>query len=392
MRILFIHNRYGRVSGEELMLERIISILTEKGHLVDTYFEDSSTINSTLDRAQAFISGVWSSGSRRAISKKLEEFKPDIVQIQNLYPLISPSVLPVIRRSGTPIVMRLSNYRLMCPNGLLLSHGKLCQRCRGGNEFWCILKNCESQLAKSTGYAVRNVIARKLCLYSENVDFYYAQTEFQKALHVDEGYNPKQINVIPNMVEVGSEFFQHKKTGAYIGFVGRLSVEKGAQVFVDTAKLCPSIEFKMAGAIAESHTINSGVPNLTTLGHLEGESLKNFILNARIIVVPSLCYEGFPSVIIEAMSMGTPVFASNIGGLGEIVKDHITGRLFSPANALELAELIMDEWENASLLEEYSRMAFKKVLEEYTPDLYYSKLMRTYNDAIDSRLLSKLTE
>ena len=154
MRIGLIHNEYATFSGEEAMFRRIVQLLGSRGHEVFTFTKSSRTIgDSFIGRAKAFGSALYAAQSRREIRSFIRQYRPDVIQIQNLYPLISPSILPVIRDCNVPVVMRCANYRLICPNGLLLRKGQICRRCTGGKEWWCLLTNCQRNLAKSFGYA-----------------------------------------------------------------------------------------------------------------------------------------------------------------------------------------------------------------------------------------------
>ena len=76
--------------------------------------------------------------------------------------------------------MRAANFRLVCPNGLLLSRGEICHRCVGGKEYWCVLRNCEESLPKSAGYALRSAVARQRRWYMDNVSAYLSATHFLK--------------------------------------------------------------------------------------------------------------------------------------------------------------------------------------------------------------------
>ena len=96
--------------------------------------------------------------------------------------------------------MTVHNYRLVCPNGLHLSHDTLCERCLGGREYWCVLRNCEGNLSKSVGYAARNYVARRLGLFIDNVNIFMVLTEFNRRRLIAEGYSEHRIVVLPNMV------------------------------------------------------------------------------------------------------------------------------------------------------------------------------------------------
>lgn len=369
------------------MIERIIELLRHNGHVVETHFEESREISSLPAKINAFASGIWSFASRRALAVKVAQFKPDIVQVQNLYPLVSPSVLPALKRSGVPIVMRLSNYRLICPSGLFLSHGELCQRCRGGREYWCILRNCEGSHSKSLGYALRNWFARRMGFYTRNVSMFYAQTEFQKSVLVDEGFDADRIGMIPNMVEPprpapvaasAPAADAPQVIGSHVGFVGRMSPEKGVDVFLAAAEKCPGISFKVAGDPVRYKHAGPLPANVELLGHLDRPALEAFYQDCRFVVVPSRWFEGFPGVIIEAMRHAKPVLASRIGGLREIIDDGVTGHLFTLGDSAELARMIAILWEDAPAIERLGAAGRDKVTAEYSPDVYYQRLMAVY--------------
>ena len=388
MKILFIHNRYGVTSGEEIMLQKIIDLLKQNGHEIQTFFKNSADIpNMRLGRIRSFLSGIYSPGSRREIRQVLEKFQPDLVQIQNLYPLISPSILPVIKSFRIPVVMRLSNYRLACPNGLFLSHGKVCEKCRGGKEFWCLLRNCEGSLFKSFGYATRNWVARKMRFYLDNVTLYYAQTDFQRKCLMAEGFAGNRIDVIPNMVQA-SPFDEEGILGEYVGYAGRISPEKGASTFIESANKCRNIPFRIAGDYQRMPDLfSSATNNVEFLGHLNKETLEKFYKDCRIFVMPSVWYEGFPGVVIEAMLSGKPVICSRIGGLPEIVEEGKTGLLFEPGNACDLTEKIRYLWERPELCQEMGNAGRAKVLNKYSPEIYYGRLMDVYKKALASNPL-----
>jgi len=377
MKVLFIHNKYGRISGEELMIESIMSLLKSNGHEVMLYSKDSSDIVSIPHKIKAFLSGIWSFSSRLEVGRILDQFDPDVVQIQNLYPLISGSILGVIKRKKIPIVMRLSNYRLVCPTGLLLSENEICTRCVGGKEYWCALKNCENNIFRSTGYALRSWFGRYFGLYSKNVTAYYAQTDFQRNVLASDRYKTARIEVISNMVAnpVGV-LLDH--IGSYVAFAGRVSEEKGFGVFIDAARILPKVNFKVAGHLSRPFSSETFPDNVQYLGHLKGEALEEFYRGSRMLIVPSLWYEGFPSVAIQAMMLGKPVIASRIGGLPEIVVEGQTGLLFEPGDVSGLTEAITKLWNDEGLVRRLGLEGRSRSLVQYSKEVYYEKLVALY--------------
>ena len=381
MKILFVHNEYGKISGEEIMISRITDMLRANGHDVSTYYRKSSEIATAGDKLRAFFSGIYSSKSRRQFREIIEKDRPDIIQIQNLYPLISPSILVEAAKQNIPVVMRCSNYRLVCPNGLFLSKGQVCEKCSGGREYWCLLKNCEKSLFKSFGYALRNYYARVKRLYLDNVTVYYAQTKFQKKCLVKNGFDSNRVSVIPNMIEPADE---SKVLGEYVSFVGRISPEKGVSDLVTASKKLSEIKFKAAGSYHLMSELPTTAPgNFQFFGALDRDEISDFYANSRISVTPSIWYEGFPSTILEPMMRGKPVIASRIGGIPEIVEDGVTGLLFEPGNPDDLAEKIRYLWDNADLCKKMGVAGRQKALTQYSPEKYYQRLMAVYEKAIE---------
>ena len=182
MKILIIHNKYGKFSGEEAVVEAQIKLLRANKHEVITYFRSSEELEAMPNaKLKAFFSAIYNPKSIRELKELLVKENPDVVHIHNMYPLISPAILPVIKKMGIPIVMTVHNYRLLCPNGLFFNKGQICEKCTGAlKELNCITNNCESSLFKSSGYAARNFWARKKDYYLNNVDLFLCLTEFQK--------------------------------------------------------------------------------------------------------------------------------------------------------------------------------------------------------------------
>jgi glycosyltransferase involved in cell wall biosynthesis len=126
-----------------------------------------------------------------------------------------------------------------------------------------------------------------------------------------------------------------------------------------------------------------GAPaNVKFMGHMSRDQLVGFYRNARFLVVPSICFETFGLVIVEAMSYGLPIIASRMGGLPEIVEDGETGLLFEAGNSEELAYKMKLLWENPTLCRQMGQSGRKKVIREYNEDTYYERLMTVYDRAL----------
>ena len=382
MKILLIHNKYGQFSGEESVVYWQKKILEDHNNEVVTYYKRSDEIdNLNFGKIQAFLAGIHGSKAIEDLKRMIILEKPDIVHIHNLFPFISPAILPVIKNMGLPIVMTVHNYRLICPNGLFFSKGVICEKCTTNTkEINCILRNCEKDIFKSTGYALRNFWARKRNYYLSNVDSFLCLTAFQKNKLVSNGYPSEKIRIVPNSYSEEIPNVNHRsKKGDFVAFVGRISSEKGISLLFEAADRLPHIPFQLAGYIDEEFKKNLKIPkNITLRGMIEQSELTSFYEDARFLVLPSIWYEGFPMVFPEAMAHKLAIIAPNMAGFPEIVHENVNGLLFEPFSASSLAKTIDSLWHNPQLSEKLGINGFKKIQEKYNPKKYYEHLEETY--------------
>jgi len=382
MKILIIHNKYGKYSGEEAVVETQINLLKSKGNSVITYFRSSEELEKiTKGKLKAFFTAFCNKKSILDILSIIKKKKPDVVHIHNLYPLISPAILPKIKKTGTPIVMTVHNYRLLCPNGLFFTKGIICEKCTGlGKELNCIINNCEQNIFKTSGYALRNSWARVNKYFKNNIDAFLCLTHFQKSKLISNGFSENTCVVIPNSFNKAIKTIDyHFKNRNYIAFAGRLSPEKGIPILLEAAKNLPHIKFKLAGKMRDGYGQKLKIPNnVDLLGMLKEEEMKTFYSNARLYIHTSVCYEGFPMVFPEAMAHKLPIIAPDMAGYPEIAAPNYNGLLFQPNNPKHLIEIINSIWDNELELKRLANNAFEKVKKEYDLNSYYKKHISVY--------------
>jgi len=386
MRILIIHNRYGNFSGEESVLEAEKLLLDKNGNDVRLYCRSSEEMSGLSSKVNAFFSGFYNYKSISEIKKLLLTFKPGIVHIHNLYPFISPAVLNVIHRHNIPIAMTVHNYRLICPNGLLFTEGKICERCENGKEWNCILRNCEGSLAKSSGYALRNIYARKRQLYSSNVSRFICLTEFQKEKLIKNGYSVEKLKVLPNYLDSKINTDNPNSSNSYIAFSGRINRQKGFDLIIQAMNLIKSeskstdlLSMLAAGHIDVPFINQYEVPqNIELLGELSKDKMEGFYLNAQFIVFASQSYEGAPVVFLEAMKYKLPVIVPRLGAYPEIIEDGVNGLLFTPGDHVDLAKKIKILSLDNDLCRQLGKNGNKKLKEKYSPEIHYEHLISLY--------------
>ncbi|HOX59466.1 MAG TPA: glycosyltransferase family 4 protein [Candidatus Paceibacterota bacterium] len=411
MRILVAHNDYGRPSGEEHALETLAGLAQRQGHGIVWLRRSSAEIDHSIaGNAKAFFAGIHNPWMARRMAKTLDGEKPDLVLVQNLYPLLSPSVLTPCARRGIPVVMRCPNYRLFCPSGLHLSHGEVCERCLGGREYWCVLRNCERDVVKSAGYALRGWAARVSRRILDNVNIVIVLSEFQKQRFIAQGIPPERIEILPNMtpaiadgdgqkaeiapssvlrppssVPDPSSVHRPPSSGS-IAFVGRASPEKGIEDFVAAARLLPNLPFAVAGATERMpELVAASPPNVRWLGFLNRPDLNRIISESRLVVLSTRCFEGFPNVVTHAMALRKPVVASRIGVLPEIVDEGRTGLLFETRNVADLVQKIQALVADPALCARLGEAGREKALRVYSEDVVAKRFMEICQKALSAK-------
>lgn len=390
MKVLYVHNEYAKPSGEEHAAGELVALLREHGHEVRWFTRSSSEIaDSSFGKIKALATGIYNPDSARKLSVVLDEYRPDIVQVQNLYPLLSSSVFAPIKKRGIPVVMRCPNYRLFCPEGLCLDpSGSVCERCWGGHEINCIRYNCMGSRGKSIGYALRNMYGRISKSILKGVDVFIVQSEFQKEKFVGQGIPEKKIGVLAGISPV-INIDDSYCPGDYVTFVGRVSAEKGIYEFIEAARMNADITFKVAGNLDSNFVMPDNLPiNIEFVGFVKGDDLDRLYMRSRIIVVPSKWYEGFPNVIVRGMLLRKPVVTSDIGAMQSIIDHKVNGLLVEPGNHEELGSAIRSIYFDSDVCRAYGEAGYEKAQSLYSRQNIYDTLMRIYGRAIENNSLS----
>lgn len=381
MKILLVHNDYGKYSGEEAVVDKMARMLAHMGHEVAQLRMTTAGIReSVTGKIRGFVSGVYCPSGVRAMREALEREKPDAVNVHNLYPFISPAALRECKKAGVPVIMTIHNFRLICPTGLFMRNNHPCELClERGNEWNCIRHNCEHSMLKSFGYAARNAVARIRRHYTDCVDVFACITDFQRHKLIGAGFPAERIVVIPNSIDAPNRF--DSKVGDYVAFSGRISREKGVDLIIEAARRHPDIPFRLAGAVRDKNLIENLPENVTLTGYLSGDELERFYSDARFFVMASRWYEGFPMTILEAALYGKPTIAPDHGGFSEIIGkgNDAIGVLFEPNNPDALDKAIASLWAASDETARLSHAAFNKLKTSYSTDV----ISRKWRDLLD---------
>lgn len=393
MKILFALNRYQKVGGEDLAAKVEMELVERHGHTVDVLAVDNAEIVGFDAKVKAALGTVYSSASRKRLAARLQSFRPDIVHVFNFFPLLSPSIYYTCREVGVPVIQKISNFRLICPNALLLRDGHICEDCVGKTVPWPgILHGCyRGSRVGSAVVATMLATHRLLGTWGKLVDAYIARTRFGRDKLIEGGLPAGKIAIIPAFAPdpggVGGA------RGDFVLFAGRLSEEKGVATLLSAWDRLNGLPLRLKvvgdGPLREEVARRSAKGRFEYLGPLSREKVQALMREAALLVFPSLCFEAFGMAIIEAFSVGLPVIASNVGSMASLVDDGRTGLHFRPGDAEDLATKI--EW-SAAHPEELAKMrreSRSEYLAKYTPERNYEMLMDLYDNVISSNVSAK---
>lgn len=388
MKVLLVHNRYrsSAPSGEDEAVGNERRMLESHGVQVSVFERCNDDIDesSWASKAALAFNTIWSQRSRAELSNVLRNIRPDIVHVHNTFSLLSPSVYGACRAEGVPVVQTLHNFRFFCPAALFLREGKPCEECVDRSLLQSVRHRCyRNSVGATATLATMLAVHRSIGTYSRDIDRYITLTRFGRDKAIKGGIAEDKLVIKPNCLSnppspgVGG--------GGYVAYVGRLFEGKGAETLVAAWRHLPAVKLKIVGdgalrprleAIAKSEGLN-----IEFTGMQSKSVVMQVISNADFLVIPSECYEGFPMVIAESFACGTPVLASRIGSMEELIEEGITGRKFTAGDATSLADGVQAMLDDKTRLREMrvnTRAYFDAFL---TEEENYSQLMKIYSDA-----------
>ncbi|WP_077919134.1 glycosyltransferase [Spirosoma sp. 209] len=392
MRILFIHNYYQQRGGEDIIFEQEVAMLREAGSIVETVeFTNDGFDGSLLGTVTGAALSLYSSQSARRVEQAIDRFKPDVVHIHNLFYTATPSVIQAVKRRNIPVVMTLHNYRLVCASGMLMREGEVpCERCLtktiplDGIRFGCFR---DSRLQSTQLTAITSL--HKLTGVWRVVDRFIVLTEFARAKMLQSSLQlrPDQVVVKPNAVpDLG--YADPAQREDYFLYIGRLSPEKGIQTLL-AAFGATSQRLKILGDGPLKADVEKAVqqhPAIQFLGHQPRAAVVEQLKKCRALVVPSIWYEGLPTVILEAFATGTPIIYADQANLRSIVGNY--GTSFAPGDATRLGHVINDV--SSAKLSENASQAIRRLYEtQYTSTEIAHKQLLIYREVIPAKMANE---
>lgn len=392
MKILLANKFYYRRGGDCIYMLNLEQLLKAHGHEVAVFAMDypenldtpwKKYFPKNMSKLMAFTRPFGSHEVKSTFKKLLDDFKPDVVHLNNVHTQLSPVMAELAHQRGIKVVWTLHDYKLLCPRYDCLKNGNtICETCFNGDKKACLDNKCMkgSKLASFIGFKEAIVWNRERL--EASTDVFICPSQFMADKMVQGGFSKSKMQTLCNFIDVekckfsstdGTDYTDDvellPKKEDYYCFIGRLSHEKGAKTLIEAANQLPYKLVIIGGGPLMEELKSVAHTNIKFVGFKQWDDIKQLVGKARFSVIPSEWYENNPLSVIEAQCLGTPVLGANIGGIPEL-----TDYTFSSGNIADLRLKIEKMW-NSKL--DYQQIA-SDAQHRYDAETYYDKLINIY--------------
>lgn len=402
MKILFLQDDFPPYAkgGAGMVVAALARALARRGHtvtvitavqdpmLAGSFREDGLRIERIYsDYAQRWRSwrSLYNPATVPAVRRILAEVRPDIVHAHNLHYHLSYWALRLAKRCGARVFLTAHDV-------MLFHYGKLTNFAKGD---YHVSPWQQVRVYRFWYNPFRNQIIKRLLT---NVDRIFAvsaalkdaleQNNIENVEVLHNGIDSSAWEVSRETVEAFIEKYQLAGKKAIL-FGGRISGQKGGDAMLtalrEIARVEPTAVLLLLGtrdAYVERLIVRArewGIgEHIVSTGWLAGDELHAAYHAAQLVVVPSLCFDSFPTVVLEAMACGTPVVGSCQGGIPEMVQDGETGLITNPLDTARLARDILELLSDARRAAAYVAAAHTRVAQEFTVDRWCDRLVAAY--------------
>lgn len=404
MRILQINKFFYKRGGAETVFFDTINGLKNRGHEV-IEFSMSHPRNLPSEYQAYFASelpellyekkiiGQWKIVKRLFYSKEIANkltalilaTEPQVAHLHNVYHHLSTSTFTTLYKNKIPMVLTLHDVFPLCPNHSLLNGQTI-----GDDVFKNKLYNCARYKCINNQFwpSLAGTLEAYYYKYKKvwnRINLFICPSEFMKNKMVEYGFSKNKMRVIKNQFALNPEV---KPLGQAIVYLGRLHYEKGIREFMHAARELRNYPIIIAGTGPDEEWIDKyieqySLTQIKRVGWVDGKKKEQLLNLARVVVVPSLFYENCSLSILEAISFGRLVVATDRGGNSEIVIDGETGFLARSEDSQDLARAIKQAMKLPIIeAEKIVKRGRELVKNNHNPEKYFNELEKVYKEVI----------
>ena len=265
MKILLVNKYFNMHGGSETYFFGLADLLRQAGHEViffamqdeknlpceqSAYFVSNVEFNGELTATQKLKTAfrmVYSFEAKKKISALIEKEKPDIIHINLFHRVLTASIVDAAKKHGIPVVLTMHDLNCVCPNHVMLDHGKICEACLHGNYWNCVKRVCfKDSRAKCLMAAIESDFNKRSGLYRK-IDLFITPSECYKNKLEASGLTKSPIVHMKNFLPADTKYAVQGKRGDYVLYYGRLSAEKGILTLVRAMEKLENIPLIIVG-------------------------------------------------------------------------------------------------------------------------------------------------
>ena len=383
MRILIIHNYYQDKGGEDTVFEQESQLLAQKHEVKTIKFKNKKGVEGLLQ----FLLYPYNFSQISNLKEDIKAFNPDIAHVHNTHYAIGPIVFRILYNLKIPTVFTLHNYRLLDPSATLFHDGTVFTDTITKKFPWKSVKNkvLDNSLIKTFVTAFTYWLHKKLHTW-QHIDTYLTFSNFMRNLILASSLDIResQICIKPNAIRQIVNTNVTMRTKDFV-FIGRLTEEKGLHIILEAFSKS-NFTIKIFGTGPLENVVREFANkhrNIIYQGFQNKETIYKELAIAQALIVPSIWFEGMPMTVIESFSLGTPVIASDIGILKEMIVEKYNGSKFEANNYKSLIEKLtiwtnIDDEEKSNIC----KNCLDDFLEKYEADKNIELLEQIYIDTI----------
>ncbi len=399
MKVLLLHNRYGSgaPSGENVAVDAERRLLERGGVAVEAHERSGDELRASGWRGvlRGALATPANPFAARRVQRLIERGRHDVVHLHNFFPLLSPSVLRAARRAGAATVFTMHNARIFCAAGVPLREGAPCTLCLDRRSALPGLRHrCyRGSLAATVPLAAMIALHRALGTWEREVDAFVAFTPFQRALMAGAGVPEERIHLHPPPYPDAPQPVPFGQRARKAVFVGRLGVEKGLDLLLGAwaawGESAPLLEIVGEGPAGEALRAGARAAGLagkvSFTGLLPFPDAQRRLADARLVLMPSRCFEGYPMSLREAMALGVPMAGARLGAIPGVIDEGVTGVLFEPGSPEALLAAVRGIWGDVPRLAAMAEAARAAFVARSGEEAALARLLGIYRAAVSAR-------
>lgn len=339
-------------------------------------------ISENKNKLDSALYGVWNLQAKQVFEDlvKTLDSKTTVVHIHGWTKALSSSIFCVVKKYNLKTIITLHDYFTVCPNGGFFNYrdARLCSL--KPMSFKCLICNCDKRSYAQKIYRfIRQIIQDRLVKNNPNLHYIYISN---RILSLQKKYiHSENFTYVGNPIDLSLNMsMKHQESNVFI-CVGRVSEEKGVEDFckaINELRLRYNCVGRVYGTGPLLSNLRKKYKDVEFVGWVDSKKLMEIYSDARALVFPSICNEGSPLTIPEALSAGLPCIVSDSTSAADMIDNSKTGFVFNAGNVADLTEKMKKCLDDSMIKKMQIEIASTFKPSNYSYDNYVRKIIGIY--------------